>query len=84
MPPEGHYTKVKVINSQHGPGALTDGTGTFNGTTIMACGPFDPNDLPALNEFFNINGEHAGVRYEFPGYKCTHSGPTSEFHIVIV
>lgn len=82
MPPEGNYTNVRVVNVQNGPGSLRDGTGTFNGTTKVSCGQFDANDLPALNEFFKITGEHAGTVYEFPGYKCTHSGATSDFHIV--
>lgn len=82
MPPQGHYTKVKVVNIQSGPGALSGGTGTFNGTTLMSCGTFDRNDLPKIGEFYNITGENGGQTYEFPGYQCVNSGGTSDFQKV--
>lgn len=82
MPPAGGYTNVRVVNIQSGSGSLTGGTGTFNGTTLMSCGMFDPTDLPAIGEFFNITGQNGGATYEFPGYQCVLSAATSDFNKV--
>jgi hypothetical protein len=82
MNPEGHYTDVHCYDIQRAGGRITDGTGTFtHATKIFACGPFAENDRPEVGSFYNLNGEHGVPKewYEFPGWKCTLSGGTSEF-----
>jgi hypothetical protein len=85
MNPEGHYTKVHCYDIQKVGGEITDGTGTFtHSTQTFSCGPFAANDRPKVGSHYNLNGEHKKgedkeERYEFPGWKCTHSGDTSSF-----
>lgn len=77
--PIGQYTDVKVTPIQGGPGSLTGGTGTFSDTYVFSAGKFDSNDHPKIGEFYNITGKFGGSFYEFLGWKCTHSGQTSDF-----
>lgn len=80
MNPEGHYDKVHCHDIQGAGGKITDGTGTFtHSTKTFSCGPFPPDNRPKVDSFYNLNGEHEGKRYDFPGWKCTHSGGTSDF-----
>jgi hypothetical protein len=76
--PEGAYINVKVVPI-NGRGNLSNGTGTLSAAGIFSCGHFASGDLPEIGKSYNIAGEHQGRLYEFPGWKCTHSGPTSDF-----
>lgn len=77
--PEGSYTKVKVTPIQHGSGTLSNGTGTFSSFFVFSAGQFTGSDQPKIGDFYNISGMHEGVQYEFPRWKCNHSGGTSDF-----
>lgn len=80
MNPQGHYTTVRCHDIQGAGGRLKDGTGTFtHATHTFSCGPFSADDLPQVDSYYNLNGEHAGNYYEFPGWKCVASGQTSDF-----
>jgi hypothetical protein len=77
--PEGGYTDVKVVPIQGGPGTLSHGTGTFSSFFTFAAGQFPGGDQPKIGDYYNISGVHNGTRYDFPRWKCNHSGPTSDF-----
>lgn len=80
MHPEGQYTKVHCHDITGVGGNLRGGTGTFTESTqTFSCGPFSSDDRPKVGSFYNLNGEHKGKQYDFPGWKCTHSGSTSDF-----
>ena len=81
MAPEGKYTKVKVVNIQSGPGALNDGTATLSSIGVLSCGTFSSNDLPKIDDHYNITGvsDVDKQTYTFANYTCVHSGPTSDF-----
>jgi len=77
---EGQYTDVHCYGIAHAPGQLTGGTGTFTDSTkTFSCSSFSKDDLPAIGSYYNLNGVHKDKRYEFPRWKCTHSGETSDF-----
>ena len=77
--PEGQYTDVRVYPIQGGPGTLTGGTGTFSSFGTFSAGQFSPGDLPKVGDYYNISATHQGVVHNFPRWKCTHSGGTSDF-----
>ncbi|CRK60292.1 hypothetical protein [Alloactinosynnema sp. L-07] len=77
--PQGAYTKVKVVPILGGPGLLSDGTGTLGATFTFSAGQFTQGDLPEIGKYYNIFGFHDGDFYEFPRWRCTHSGGTSDF-----
>ena len=81
MPPEGKYTKVKVVNIQSGPGALNDGTATLSSIGVLSCGTFASNDLPKVDEHYNITGVSDADKksYTFSNYTCVASGATGDF-----
>jgi hypothetical protein len=76
--PEGYYTNVTVVPIA-GSGTLHNGTGTCSATNTFSAGMFAGNDLPQIGGFYNITATHAGTVYNFPGWRCAHSGPTSDF-----
>jgi hypothetical protein len=76
--PEGGYTDVKVVPI-NGSGSLVGGTGTCSATSTFSAGMFDRGDLPQIGAFYNIWASHSGNLYHFPGWRCVHSGPTSDF-----
>lgn len=43
---------------------------------VFSCGPFSENDYPEIGKTYNITGNH---NLNLPGWKCVHSGPTSDF-----
>ncbi|MCS7484054.1 hypothetical protein ACFFQW_31490 [Umezawaea endophytica] len=77
--PEGGYTKVKVVPIGGGQGSLTNGTGTYSSFGTFSAGQFSPGDLPRIGDYYNISATHEGVNYDFPRWKCTHAGGTSDF-----
>ena len=77
--PEGRYTDVRVYPIQGGSGSLSGGTGTYSSFGTFSAGMFSPNDLPRVGDHYNISATCNGVNYQFPGWKCTHSGSTSDF-----
>ncbi|MBO6604033.1 MULTISPECIES: hypothetical protein [Paracoccaceae] len=77
--PTGQYTDVRVVAIQGHGGNISGATGTYSNIKVFSCGPFPPNDRPAIDGFYNITGKHNGQSYSFPGVKCTHSGGTSDF-----
>ena len=78
-PPVNQYTAVAVHPIQHS-GNLNNGTGTLSEIGVFSCGPFTSGDLPVIGQFYNISGTSGGKTYQFPGWKCTHAGPTSDFN----
>lgn len=77
---EGHYTDVHCHGIAGAPGHLAGGTGTFTDSTqTFSCGPFSKDDRPAIDSYYNLNGMHKDKRHDFPRWKCTHSGETSDF-----
>jgi len=78
--PEGKYTNVNCTPISGSGGNLKNGTGTFTESTrTFSCGDFDARDLPSVGSFYNLNGIHAGSWKDFPRWKCTHAGKTSDF-----
>ena len=77
---EGHYKYVHCNGIAHAPGHLGGGTGTFiDSTQTFSCGTFTEGDWPKIGSYYNLNGEHEEKWYEFPRWKCTGSGETSDF-----
>ncbi|MFD9736815.1 hypothetical protein [Umezawaea sp. NPDC059074] len=76
--PEGHYTNVSVTPIT-GSGTLRNGTGTCSATGTFSAGTFAANDLPQVGTLYNITATNNGTVYNFPGWRCAHSGPTSDF-----
>jgi hypothetical protein len=76
--PEGFYTDVKVVPI-NGSGSLIGGTGTCSATNTFSAGMFSSGDLPQVGAYYNIWASHLGNLYHFPGWRCAHSGPTSDF-----
>jgi len=72
---EGHYTNVTVHPIQH-QGTLRNGTGTMSAIGVFSCGVFDEGDQPVIGNYYNITGSNG---LNLPGWKCVHSGPTSDF-----
>jgi hypothetical protein len=77
--PQGAYIKVKVLPLLGGPGLLVDGTGTLGVSQIFSAGQFDADDLPEVDKYYNITAFQNGNFYQFPRWKCVHSGGTSDF-----
>lgn len=77
--PQGAYTKVKVLPLLGGPGVLSDGTGTLGVTFTFSAGQFTTGDHPEIDKYYNISGFHNGEFYQFPRWRCVHSGSTSDF-----
>jgi hypothetical protein len=77
-PPVDGYTNVTVYSIQGGGRILSNGTGTYSEIGVFSCGPFS-DDKPIIGQFYNITGNSQGGTHSFPGYKCVHSGPTSDF-----
>lgn len=77
--PEGGYTNVKVVPILGGSGSLSNGTGTCSAISTFSAGMFPAGDLPKIGDYFNISAVHDGTRYDFPRWRCTHSGSTSDF-----
>jgi hypothetical protein len=77
--PVGQYTNVSVVPIQGGSGRLTGGTATLSPIQMLSVGNFPASDRPEIGKYYNITGTHDGVLVEFPRWKCTHAGNTSDF-----
>lgn len=78
--PEGKYTRVSCHPITSPSGNLGNGTGTYTESTkTFSCGDFHSIDLPEIGGIYNLSGMINGRTHNFPGWKCTHSGKTSDF-----